>query len=228
MRLTVIVPIFNESPSLVVLFEQLEKIDREDFTIHFIDNGSEDPRVIELLSNQKSKHISFERLASNAGFGGAIAHGIRGCTSDYVGWMPGNLKVSVQDALYVFDALLSSNGDCAKARRIRKGLVSKLKTLFAGALFSAVFQRNLMDSGGTPTVIKTRLISPFLEFSPTGVDFEAFISYLIARQGFRVIRPKVKYMNRVFGKSHWQSGFGAELRLVYRIIRERRTWSRII
>jgi hypothetical protein len=81
----------------------------------------------------------------------------------------------------------------------------------------------MFDTGGTPTICERSFITSMVS-PPTDYVFESYVLYKSRKSGKKVIRPRIKYGQRKYGKSHWQSGFAAELKLMKLIIQGYKNW----
>jgi hypothetical protein len=138
--------------------------------------------------------------------------------------MPANLKVGLDDAITVYKCMLESGNDCGKGYRVRSGVLDNIKSKFAGYLLSVILLADMRDFGGTPTVIDRKSVNNLVIGAPSGVDFDAFVTYKLSRLNLPTIRPKINYGRRLFGVSHWQTGLKAEWKLFARIASQRKTW----
>ena len=221
-RWTVVVPIYNDRKSLEILLQEIEKSDFSEGTFLIVDNGSTDDSV--LSQNLPSiSNVLFLRTEKNLGFGGGIKFGLENATTEWVGWMPGNLKVH-PSRLTVFDPIiLSDNFDLIKAKRVGRSRQANFKTLLAGIIQSLILRCNMLDTGGTPTFIRRDYLEK-LSNAPDDYVFESYVLYIARKLNFRISRPKVEYGERLFGQSHWQRGVNAEINLMRNIVRQSKTW----
>jgi glycosyltransferase involved in cell wall biosynthesis len=220
---TIVIPIFNESKSLEILLRKIEEIDKSDFSFLIVDNGSTEPLIQEVLNRHKKLGWSSVRAEVNQGFGGGVVFGISKCNSEFVGWMPGNLKVDPQEIIQVLSKVDFRKVDVIKARRIGRNTSSKLKTWVIGLIQSAILKCNMFDAGGTPTVCRRSFLAE-LKDAPRDYVFESFVLYRARSTNSRILRPNVNYGTRKFGKSHWQRGLISEMRLTMKILKESFKW----
>ena len=228
MGLTLVIPIFDESGSLPILLKDLESQSNPGIEFLLVDNGSFDQSVIDLLSEGGPNWESF-RIEKNIGFGGAIKEGILRSNSEFIGWIPGNLKINTQELFEAIRDLALDESTVIKFRRNRPDLPNKLKTLFFGliqTLFSGV---DLMDSGGTPTIASRKLTHSLAAMdSPNDYTFESFAFLYFRVQKIRIMRPAINYGLRVHGSSHWQNGLGSEVSLLLQTLIGTIRWKKTI
>jgi glycosyltransferase involved in cell wall biosynthesis len=221
-KIDMVVPIFNDHESLMTL---LSIIDSQKSTqIHYliVNNGSTDSRINELLENQ-SKHWSSINLIQNQGFGGGILEGIKVVKTDWVGWMPGNLKIKPSDVEKIVSNIELNPKTFIKCHRIRNSRSAKLKTLAAGVIQSVVTGKNLLDTGGTPTICERSFVLS-LRNLPTDYVLESRMLFEARKHKLKIVRPSIPYGERVYGSSHWQRGLRSEIALMHKIWASARNW----
>lgn len=224
---TIVVPVFNELQSLEVILEEIRKAQEVSGRFLVVDNGSTDPRVGELLGEAGKIGVESVRSERNLGPGGGVKLGISLASTDWIGWMPGNLKVFPADVLELTKNVDLDGADFIKARRVNRPLVDQLKTLAVGLAQSLVARQNMLDSGGTPTLIRERF-AHFLFPGPDDYLFESYSLYVAQRLKLRISRPKVIYRERRFGVSKWQTSTQAEVELFRRMLKAPRGWPGLV
>lgn len=225
MTLTMVIPIFNEGSSLPQLLERILKIHDEAISFLLVDNGSTQSEVLEILARGGRNWTSI-RLTENRGFGGAIRAGVIYTDSDFVGWMPGNLKIDPLEFWRIFSRETAKSGTSAwKFKRVRSSKTANFKTLLFGLIQSFLLRRNMMDSGGTPTIISRPLADKLASHAgPNDYLFESFVYLFLRENGIAIKRPKITYGLRKHGSSHWQNGLKSELSLLTRTLRLSSHW----
>lgn len=230
MKLTIVIPIFNEADSLPTLLSEIDAEANPGVNFLIVDNGSTDI-AIEALLAKKGRNWKAIRTNPNIGFGGAIALGITSAAADasWVGWMPGNLKPDLTEFFQKLTVVSLTSATAIKFRRVGRARISALKTACFGLIQSIFAGQNLMDSGGTPTIVPTALALRIVAARPpSDFRFESFALLFMRATGVKVDRPKLAYRERKFGASHWQSGLFAEFWLLKNTISELSQWHRRI
>lgn len=223
-KVEIIIPIYNDYDSLKDLINLISECYSDELSFLIVDNGSTDSRISESFSvgGRNWRGITTKK---NLGFGGGIQFGITHSNSQWIGWMPGNLKTDPRDVESFVSETSLSTTSILKGKRINRGFSAKSKTLLAGLVQTMFLKKNMFDSGGTPTVCP-RLFLESLSNAPRDYVFESYILYIARMRGVEVIRPKIRYGRRVYGNSHWQNGLKAEVRLMIKIIRGARQWKK--
>jgi glycosyltransferase involved in cell wall biosynthesis len=200
----------------------LREIDEESVAFLIVDNGSSDQAVKDLLQRNSGPWKSI-RTEKNLGFGGGILFGASNAETDYVGWMPGNLKIDPRDVAKIVEEVRFDKVDFLKSKRVGRGLLPQAKTFFAGLVQSMILRKKMFDSGGTPTICRKSFLLGLLN-PPQDYVFESFVFYQARRSQLKIARPKIFYGERLHGHSHWQRGFRSEVNLMKRLWVSARTW----
>jgi glycosyltransferase involved in cell wall biosynthesis len=217
--LSIVIPFYNEPDNSKKFYELLREVRIENTSWILVDNGSTDQ--ITLRNLPTLENVKILRLESNFGFGGGIKEGLKAAESDYVSWMPGNLKVHPLAPRIMLDRFLFSKDFQSdvfiKARREGRPILARVKTSLSSLAISLVARKKLTDIGGTPTIIHRKYIEKVLK-TPNDYVFE-LATYLILLdlkcEEFRIPNP---YLSRIFGKTHWQNGLKSELNLLLKQI----------
>lgn len=212
-KIDLVLPVYNEFESLLFLVSSDDFANQDIFNVIFVNNGSTDFRVKELLSKHEALGTcQVVDSKENLGFGGGVYLGLQKSSSRIVGWYPLNLKVDFIDVSRVARNLTTRGAFLTKALRSERAIIDHLKTFAVGLIHTIISRVNLFDSGGTPTF--TNMQKEILAANlPSGYEFELAVLLLAKSDRWRVIRPKVRYGKRKFGVSHWQKGLVSEIRL---------------
>ena len=216
MKVTMVVPTYNDLESLTSLIKLIEEEKASSIDYLIVNNGSTNYKISQAL-HLKSDFWTSITLYENMGFGGGIVAGIEAAKTDWVGWMPGNLKIQPRDVKKLIDELQFRPNLFIKCRRVRSSRIAKLKTFTAGLIQSSLTGQNLFDTGGTPTICEKRFILKLMNL-PNDYVIESRILYEARIHKLQILRPSIPYGKRIFGQSHWQRGIRSEARLMKAII----------
>ena len=218
--LSIVIPFYNEPGNSKEFFQILQKVRIENTSWILVDNGSTDKitlRNLPILEN-----VTIVRLESNLGFGGGIKEGLKIAKSDWVAWMPGNLKVHPLAPRIMLDRFLLSkdfqSDAFIKARREGRSILARVKTSLSSLPISLVAHKKLTDIGGTPTIIQRKYIEKVLK-APNDYVFELATYLILLDLNCKETRIPNLYLSRIFGKTHWQNGLQSELQLLLKHIK---------
>jgi hypothetical protein len=226
-RVGIGIPIYKDLANLIEIIYEIEN--NPDLLVDFyiLDHGSKDAELTAYLDSLKINNVNTFKVDENYGFGGGIKYLLQNIENDFIGWMPGNGKVNPKDLSQINNLFSDKKIKAFKANRSKRSTIENFKTFLAGLLISIYFRTNLFDSGGTPTIIKREFVSNLLN-GPNDFSFEAFSMFTIKKLKIELVRSSIPYGVRIHGSSHWQRGFKSEIKLFFRIIRQKKDWRRLL
>ena len=202
--LSVIVPIYNESKSIPILFDALEgAIGQYDYEIIAINDGSKDDSLAQLRAvcqrNERVKAINFKR---NFGQTAAINAGIQHASGDVLVLIDSDLENDPNDIPNLVNKLDEGYDVVSGWRQNRwKGefLTRKLPSMTANKLISSISGVPLHDYGCTLKAYRADVIKDVVLYG----QMHRFIPVYCAWQGGLVTEMPVNYQPRRFGKSNY-------------------------
>jgi glycosyltransferase involved in cell wall biosynthesis len=152
MELTVVLPIYNEAPSIPLLFEELERAVKDyDYEIIAVNDGSKDQSWPELqkmaAQNNRIKLLNFRR---NYGQTAALSAGIQAASGDIIVLIDSDLENDPKDIRLLVDKLNEGYDVVSGWRKGRwegQFLTRKLPSLLANQLISKIGGVPLHDYG---------------------------------------------------------------------------------
>ncbi|RYC67693.1 glycosyltransferase family 2 protein [Spirosoma sordidisoli] len=202
--LSVIVPIYNESKSIPILFDTLESaIGQYDYEIIAVNDGSKDDSLDQLRAvctrNPRVKAINFKR---NFGQTAAINAGIQHASGEVIVLIDSDLENDPNDIPNLI-ARLDEGYDVVSGWRQNRWknefLTRKLPSMTANKLISSISGVRLHDYGCTLKAYRREVIKDVTLYG----QMHRFIPVYCAWQGGRVTEQPVNYQPRRFGKSNY-------------------------
>jgi len=229
LKLEVVIPFYNEIENFIKFNEIIDEIDTQKIMFIFLDNGSEKDEMKNYFNSQKYTNRKLITSKKNLGYGGGIVYSKSFIENEFIAWMPGNLKINPKDSINFFMSEYDnlSKDTLVKAKRIDRKPLDFLKTSLFGILSSLYFRTNLIDAGGTPSIVHKSFFENTKNF-PNDFSFDVFVYYFYRNKNLLIIRPKISYTERYAGTSHWQNGVRSEINLIIKIFSYKRMWTEII
>lgn len=200
MKLSVIIPVYNERESVGRLHAELVatlSATDHSYEIIFVNDGSTDDTLSELKKLKPVRIISFAR---NFGKSQALQAGFKAAEGEYIFTMDGDLQDDPAE-IPNFLAEIEKGNDLVvgwKQNRLdgkSKGFVSKIANLITGwATGAYVHDMNCGYKLYRSHVAKSLVL--------TG-DHHRYIPAIVASMGYRVGEQKIKHRKREFGKSKY-------------------------
>lgn len=206
MKLSVIIPCFNEESSLPVLYkrliENLKKTGRE-YEILFVDDGSKDKTLSIIKDFAKADNsVRFISLSRNFGKESAMYAGFCNAGGDYVAVMDADLQDPpelIPDMVRILD---EGNFDCVAARRISRKGEPKLRSLFA-KLFYKILNRisntEIIDGARDFRMMTRKPLDSIIKISEANRFSKGIFSWI----GFDTFWLSYENTERVGGKTKW-------------------------
>ena len=101
MKLSVVVPCYNEENNIPLILERFGKlIKREDIEVILVNNGSTDNSAVvleELLPRYPFAKTTL--VPVNQGYGYGILQGLKECQGEYIGWTHADMQTDPKDIL---------------------------------------------------------------------------------------------------------------------------------
>jgi len=225
-EVSLVVPVFNNRTNGEAFCRDFLNANLVNTRLTLVDNGSDETESLGHLADMAPGRIRVITLKVNEGFGGGIQAGLKLADSEWLVWLPGNMKVPPSGLRNYLDYVRSQDvGTLIKAYRSGRSFGPRAKTFLASVAQSVVSGTLLCDTGGTPTALhKDNPLLTVILNGPKDYSFESFVLFIAKLGGVKVVRLKVVYGVRLFGSSHWQSGLGSELRLITSILMKIPSW----
>jgi len=212
MKLSVIVPVYNEKPTLETLVKKVVavKISRE---IILVDDGSTDGsrELVKKLSHQPNIRAIFHDR--NQGKGMAIRTGITHATGDYVIIQDADLEYDPQDYFKLLKPIKEGKAEVVYGSRFTgehrnmffwHWIANQFLTLITNILYNTT----LSDMETCYKVFPTRLLQS-IKLNCRRFEFEPEVTAKILRQGIRIYEVPISYAGREYSegkKIAWHDG----------------------
>ena len=213
--LSVVVPIYNESLNIPILYERLTDVLTRmgnPYEVICIDDGSKDNSFAALAEiAQKDMKIKVIHFRHNFGQTAALAAGIEAASGDIVILIDSDLENDPEDIKTIVDMMNQGYDVVSGWRRNRwKGefFTRKIPSLAANSLISKVTGVKLNDFGCTLKGYRRDIIKNILLYG----EMHRFIPAYAKKQGARIGEVEVRFAPRIHGKSNY--GFTRVLRVL--------------
>ena len=225
MRLSIIIPVYNESTTLLKLIEKVENVDigKIEKEIIIVDDYSKDGSR-EILGKLKKYKIIFQD--KNYGKGYAIRTGIKNSTGDFIIIQDSDLEYDPNDYSQLLKPLIGESADVVYGSRFlkrnKKGiyrfyLANKILSFFT----SIIYFKNITDMETCYKVFRSDVIKS-MNIKSKKFDFEPEITAKLLRKNIKIIEVPISYYprDRLDGKKiRFKDGLSAIWTLIkYRFV----------
>ncbi len=222
MKLSVIIPVYNEKSTVEEIIKRIELIEDIDKEIIVVDDASTDGTT-EILRNMQQiyPHIKFLFKDQNRGKGHTLKEGFKHSMGDYVIVQDADLEYDPADYKKLIRALEEENVDVVYGSRFSgtyKDMSSlhyfgnKLLTLVTNLLFGVM----LTDMETCYKLIPGYFVRK-LDIKSERFDFEPEITAKILKSGLHIVEVPISYKGRLHSegkKITWKDGIGAIFALI--------------
>ncbi len=217
MQLSIVVPIHNEEPSILPLYDRLtivlEKL-RKPYEIIFIDDASTD-RSFDLLANlvETDGRLKVIRLRRNFGQTAALAAGFDEAQGTVIISMDGDLQHAPEDIPALL-ARIEEGFDIAsgwRANRVDNAITRKIPSRIANWLMSKASHVDLHDFGTTFKAYRAEILKDVNLYG----ELHRFIPALASLYGARIAEVPIRNIQRPAGGSHY--GLSRTFRVMFDI-----------
>lgn len=220
MKLSVVVPCYNEEQNIPLILERFgEIIKRDDIEVILVDNGSTDGSahvIADLLP--KYSFARTVRVEVNQGYGYGILQGLKECKGEYIGWTHADMQTDPADILKALDIIEQDKG-LVFVKGNRKGRPFFDVFFTAGmSLFETCFLRKkLYDINAQPNIFP-KIFYDGWENPPYDFSLDLYALYMARTKNLKVIRFPVLFPERIHGESKWNTGLRSKWKFIKRTI----------
>lgn len=212
-RLSVIVPVYNESATFVELIEQLlsKTIDRVDIEIIIVESNSTDGSRDLVLQYRDHPRVRLILEDKPQGKGHAVRTGLKTATGDVILFQDADLEYDINDYDALIDPLLRFQNNFVLGTRHGAGKNSWKIRQFTGSpglaaffnfghllfltIFNVLYKQNLSDPFTMFKVFRRECLYG-LAFECNRFDFDYEIVIKLIRKGYKPVELPVNYRSR--------------------------------
>jgi glycosyltransferase involved in cell wall biosynthesis len=232
MKLSVVVPVYNERPTLKRVIERVMAVPIE-MEVLCVDDGSTDGSR-EILAELGEKHQQLRVFLQlhNMGKGAALRRGIKEATGDFVLIQDADLEYDPSEYSSLLEPLLQGKADVVYGSRFMSGRPHRVLYFWHSVgnsvltlLSNMVTNLNLTDMETCYKVFRREIIQS-IPLEEDRFGFEPEITVKVARRRLRIYEVGISYSGRTYEegkKIGWKDGVRALWCLVKYAVKE--SWS---
>jgi glycosyltransferase involved in cell wall biosynthesis len=220
MRLSLVIPCFNEAANLPALLQRCEQLASPgEIEVILVDNGSTDGSA-EVMAELAPRHSGFRvvRVEQNQGYGNGILQGLRSAQGEILGWTHADMQTDPVDARRGL-ALFERYGDGIFVKGLRHGrpLGDVVFTVGMSGFESLLLGCRMWDINAQPTLFGRAFFDSW-QNPPKDFSLDLFAYYSAKRANLAVHKFRVLFAKRLHGVSHWNVDWAAKRKFIRRTV----------
>lgn len=207
MKISLIIPCFNEETSITPFYDELNKVSLEmnkyEFEIIFVDDGSSDKTLSVIKSLAKNdERITYISFSKNFGKEAAMYAGFCNSTGDYTAVMDADMQDPPSLLPKMIEILESGDYDSVATRRVTRKGEPVLRSFFANCFYKIMKHASKVDivSGARDfRLMKREMVDAIVSMCEHNRFSKAIFGWI----GFKTAWLPFENVERVSGKSKW-------------------------
>ena len=221
-NLSIVIPCFNEAKSLPKLVKDFsKKLKRKDVELILVNNGSNDSTET-IISNLKKDYnfLKMIKLKKNNGYGNGILQGLKKAKGKYISLTHADLQTDPYDVIIGFEKFEKelSPKIFIKGNRLGRPLKDIIFTIGMSIFETILLKKFFWDVNAQPNIFHKNFFN-MLEKIPLDFSFDLFFYFNAKKKKLKILRFPVKYPERKFGVSHWNTDFKNKMKFIKRTIK---------
>ncbi len=201
MKLSIIIPVYNEQDNVLPLYNKLKSILKYDHELIFIDDGSKD-NTHEILRNiqKKDPKLKIIKFRNNLGKSEALSKGFKHAKGDIIITMDGDLQDDPEEIPRFIEKIKEGYDLVVGWKYKRQDPLSKtIPSKFFNLLIRILTGVKIHDSNCCFKAYKKEVVKNLKIYG----ELHRYIPSLVHWKGFKVTEIKVKHHKRLHGKSKY-------------------------
>ena len=202
-KVSAVVPVYNEEGNLPILIPKLSKVLKDlgcSYEMIFVDDGSSDgsQRILKEMAPQ-TPFLRILRFKENRGLSTALMAGMREAQGEQIVTLDSDLQNDPADIPRLLEYLDRYDMATGWRQKREDSWLKKISSKIANAVRNGLSGEDIRDSACTLRAFKRECIQEIPVFN----GMHRFFSTLVKMNGYRVIEVPVSHHPRKFGKSKY-------------------------
>ena len=221
MKLSIIVPCYNESRNIPLIIEKFNSIIKSnDIEVILVNNGSTDDSQ-DVINKFLKKHafLRSHNVPENNGYGFGITSGLELAKGEFIGYTHADMQTDPLDIIKGLDIISKqSNPKKCYIKGNRKGrpIFDQFFTIGMSFFESIYLNQNLWDINAQPNIFHKSFFDSIKTDCPKDFSLDLYFLYMAKKNNLEIIRFDVVFPKRIYGESKWNTGLISKWRFIKR------------
>jgi glycosyltransferase involved in cell wall biosynthesis len=219
-KLSLVVPCYNEASNLPLLIERCGEILRQNIVeVILVDNGSTD-NTREIFSDLLPAYPGCRSISveQNKGYGFGILAGLSAASGEILGWTHADMQTDIQDVMRGLEFFKKDGSDIfVKGLRYGRPFFDTAFTIGMSAFETILLGKSMWDINAQPTLIHRGFYKMWCN-PPHDFSFDLYAYYRAIKDGLVINRFPVRINKRAHGVSRWNTSWEAKREFIRRTI----------
>lgn len=223
MRLSVVLPCYNERDNLKALFERLDILvsTKNELEIILVNNGSTDGSETvfeEELNKRDCSVFKVYTIEKNIGYGYGILSGLRASNGDVLAITHADRQTDPMDVLKAFEIYKNGNSEWLLVKGFRKNrkITEAIFSYGMGLVASVVLGTRLTEVNAQPKLFSKQFFDAVEKDAPHDFSLDLYFLYQAKRLG-NIMDFPVYFAKRVAGEA--KGGSGSTWKVKWKLIK---------
>jgi glycosyltransferase involved in cell wall biosynthesis len=201
MKLSIIIPVYNEASTLAPLLERVLAVPLQDREVFVVDDGSDSETKHLLETAVSDYHVQLITHPKNRGKGTAVCTALEHVTGDVVIIQDADLEYFPEDYVKLLQVYQNNNAQAVYGVRD----LSSRSSLMKWGNYLMTFATNLLFGSELKDMetcykLVNRQLMQSLRLSSRGFEIEAEITSKLLKNGVKIYEAPIRYEHREEGK----------------------------
>ena len=220
MKLSIIIPCYNEELSIKKLVDNCRQIINAEIEIIIVDNGSTDNTFKTLNSINLHPNIIPVRVEKNIGYGNGILFGLKHAKGEILSWTHADLQTDLSDVLKgynLYEKELLAKICMVKGERKNRNYFDSFFTVAMGVYCSLLLGKWLYDINAQPKIFHRSFLKEFIN-PPLDFSLDLYLLYFFKSNKIDIKSIPVIFKKRELGDSKGGGTLKGKFRLIKRTL----------
>ena len=218
MKLSIIIPCYNEGESIKILIEKCLNTINSSTEIILVDNGSNDETSKNLKNTYLPSNIKVVKIKKNIGYGNGILIGLNKARGEVLSWTHADLQTDPADIIIgykKFKEELISKKCIVKGQRRNRNFLDSFFTICMGVYSSLILKSWLYDINAQPKIFHSSFLEKFKD-PPIDFSLDLYVLYFFRFNNVQIKSIPVYFNKRKFGNAKGGGTLKGKLQLMIR------------